>query len=622
MLMKKVLNITMVQQALRRLPIAFLIAGSGFLPNASAVRYTIDFKDKKGGGHIEASDLADFRDLINVLGPKKSLEDQKKYEFKFLIALGTKIPGTGLRFEHIVESGDNSKVTIVLKDGILEDQEAKKLLDGVKMSFNIEFINCSGTLDLNEDLKEHAERIYFEKCDFKTVANCFKNAKLLQFVDTKITPEDRRLGILKPTKVQVGGTNTVLRPLKDVVIFERNEFSDTTLAPKNGRLGIGKTTTVGIDGNNKFFPYNMSLEIKRNNKDDAQYKSKITELEEEIKGKDSTISNLRAKVQELEQNEISNLRARVQELEKNEISIRNELVVTIRNRNKEQEILSSLYKTTQKQLEDAKRNNQTNKTVIEEMKGRNAQLRKENEKLSKKQGRTEGYAKNLEASKSELEAINKKLEADNIALREEILKSSETVRTAKETLKKFKDLQERNERLLKASHNNSDEIESLTKNIREKDRKIRELEALLGIASSFINNVHPLLRDLKENDEYIRNALVKVGYGEEVKKFNQSLRKLYEAGKERKKQHKSGWIDFNFEEPFSVLDDDDNDETYRKNKTIYRGRGNLYGRGCRGRGGYRGNCRGRGCGSKPMINKPRGGKRGGDQRDPFDSDNH
>ena len=137
------------------------------------------------------------------------------------------------------------------------------------------------------------------------------------------------------------------------------------------------------------------------------------------------------------------------------------------------------------------------------------------------------------------------------------------------------------------------------------------MEALFGITSSFINNVHPLLRELKKNDEYIRNALFKAGYGEEVKKFNQSLGKLYEAGKERKKQHKKcDWIDFDFEEPFSVLDDDDNDETYRENKTIYnRGRGNFYDRGYRGRGGYRGNYRGRGCGSKPMINKTRGGIR-------------
>ncbi len=610
--MKKVLNISTVQQALRRLPVAFLIAGSGFLPNASAVRYTIDFKDKKGGGHIEASDLAGY---VKLLDPTSVT----------LLNQTSRIPILGLDFESVAQTQalfKNSKETgvkhervnpsdpgstIVLKNGTLDVQEAKKLLNGVKASFDIEFINCSGTLDLNEDLKENAETIRFDKCDFKTVANCFKNAKLLQFIDTKITPEDGRLGILKPTKVQVGGTNTVLRPLKDVVIFERNEFFDTTLAPKNGRLGIDKTTTVGIDGNNKFFPYNMSLEIKRNNKDGEQYKLKVTELEKEIKGKDSTISNLYTTVQTLE---------------RKEANTRKELIETILNKSKEQGILSSLYKTTQKQLEDAKRNNETYKSMIENMKKKNAQLKKENERLIK-QGSTKKRIGGLEASKSELEAINKKLEADNNALREEIRKSSETVRTAKETVKKSEDLQRQNEWLAKTSNNKSGEIESLRKDIKEKKRRIRELESFLGIAGDFINNVHPLLRDLKKNDEYIRNALLNAGYDKEVKKFNQSLRKLYEAGKERKKQHKSGWIDFNFEERFSVLDDSDNDETYRENKTIYnRGRGNFYGRGCRGRGGYRGNYRGRGCGSKPMINKPRGGKRGGDQRDSFDSDNH
>jgi len=611
--MKKVLNISTVQQALRRLPVAFLIAGSGFLPNASAVRYTIDFKDKKGGGHIEASDLAGY---VTLLDPTSVT----------LLNQTSRIPILGLDFESVAQTQalfKNSKETgvkhervnpsdpgstIVLKNGTLDVQEAKKLLNGVKASFDIEFINCSGTLDLNEDLKENAETIRFDKCDFKTVANCFKNAKLLQFIDTKITPEDGRLGILKPTKVQVGGTNTVLRPLKDVVIFERNEFFDTTLAPKNGRLGIDKTTTVGIDGNNKFFPYNMSLEIKRNNKDGEQYKLKVTELEKEIKGKDSTINNLYTTVQTLE---------------RKEANTRKELIETILNKSKEQGILSSLYKTTQKQLEDAKHNNETYKATIEDMKKRNAQLKKQNEDFVKNQRSTKEHIKGLEASKSGLKAIKEKLEAENNALREEIRKSSETVQTAKKTLKEFKDLQERNERSLEASHNKSDKIESLTKNIKEKDRKIRELEALLGIAGDFINNVHPLLRDLKKNDEYIRNALFNAGYDGEVKKFNQSLGKLYEAGKERKKQHKKcDWIDFDFGEPFSVLDDDDNDKTYRENKTIYRGRGNFYGRGYRGRGGYRGNCRGRGCGSKPMINKPRGGKRGGDQRDSFDSDNH
>ena len=371
---------------------------SALISTASAVRYTIDFKDKKGGGHIEASDLADFRDLINVLGPKKSLEDQKKYEFKFLIALGTKIPGTGLRFEHIVESGDNSKVTIVLKDGILEDQEAKKLLDGVKMSFNIEFINCSGTLDLNEDLKEHAETIHFKKCDFKTVANCFENAKLLQFIDTKITPEDGRLGILKPTKVQVGGTNTVLRPLKDVVILERN----------------GETL---CNSENK--PEKKTEEVAAENIELKKRYEKLKKLSEEA----------------VQNNE--NLRKEIQNLQKQMKTLEEDHKKKVENMQRSWEKAQSKNKRIQRinKLEEEnnklkKSNNELEKRIdelqvyLQNIKKTVALVVKKNEEskaLEDKQREMESKILDLERRNSDLERRNSDLERKNSVLEERIL---------------------------------------------------------------------------------------------------------------------------------------------------------------------------------------------------------
>ena len=213
--MKKVLNISTVQQALRRLPVAFLIAGSGFLPNASAVRYTIDFKDKKGGGHIEASDLAGY---VTLLDPTSVT----------LLNQTSRIPILGLDFESVAQTQalfKNSKETgvkhervnpsdpgstIVLKNGTLDVQEAKKLLNGVKASFDIEFINCSGTLDLNKDLKKYADSIRFQDCKFETASDCFKGAKVLQFFGTTLEPLNGQLGFDEDAEVGADNGSFVL----------------------------------------------------------------------------------------------------------------------------------------------------------------------------------------------------------------------------------------------------------------------------------------------------------------------------------------------------------------------------------------------------------------------------
>ena len=65
-----------------------------------------------------------------------------------------------------------SEITIVLENGILDASEAEKLLSGIHGAFDIEFISCSGTLALNEDLKKHATLIRFQDCKFKTAPNC------------------------------------------------------------------------------------------------------------------------------------------------------------------------------------------------------------------------------------------------------------------------------------------------------------------------------------------------------------------------------------------------------------------------------------------------------------------
>ena len=638
--MKKNLGITVAQRMLKPSFLALIIAGSRFLTTASAVRWTVNFKDREGGAYIKSSDLVDFKDLINAWGAKKSREDQNRHEAGLIRALIHKIQGIGLSFKKHLDSDDNSKVTILLKDGILKNQEAKKLLNGVKMSFNIEFINCSGTLDLNEDLKNYADLIRFRNCKFKTAPNCFKGTKALEFLNTNLTPTDGWLGIDKTTEVGADKISFVLPQnvwLVNAIALEQKGKS--IAEPSNKNLGSISNNVIESEKNfetetssrmqdvdNKLLSLQMQYdclneelkEIKRNNKDDVQYKSRITELEEEIKRKDLIIGNLKAEVKRLENNKES---------------IRKELVDTIHNRNKEQEVLSSSYKATQEQLEDAKRNNETYKTVIEEMKNKNAQLKKENEKFLKNSKCAKNRMEVLETSKSKLEAINEKLEADNNALREEIRKSSETVQSAGKTLMEFKNLGNNNRRLKENLMKKKDEIKILKENREAGNGRILELESLLTVASNFINTVHPLLQNLRKSDEYIRNTLSEIGYDKEAKKYNQSLKKLYESDEERKKRDKKGhWIDF--DKLFPILDDHDdnegekeekekeNDETYWGGNPIYRGRRNFYDRGYRGNGSYfRGNYRGRGNGQM-RINRGRGGKYGGEQRAPFNSEDY
>ena len=416
--MKKVLNISTVQQALRRLPVAFLIAGSGFLPTASAVRWTIDFKNKQGGSHIMEKDLTIYTAIIrdwrawNIQRTLKWSEFSKtewmtetgqmlmrQYLYNPLIEQ-SKATGT----VHECREDNSSEITVVLRNGILDAREAKKLLKDAGAPFNAEFVNCKGVLDLNENFRKHAKSIRFDDCEFEIAANCFKDTKVLQFYNTKLTPKDGRLGISKSTEVQFDTDSWILPwelPLVSAICLEQNGKS---IAGNNPDKNTGKVSNGVIESEKPFetktdsHPRDSEKELsspqtrhdrlgkepaetKIQKEDNESCKAKIRQLEEEVKEKDRTIDGLRAKLGESE---------------KNEKDARHGLLETLRSRNKESGMLVSSLEGAQEDLQAAQCRNRMLENTIAGMKERNAQLKRENDKLLKNKTKCETRMKDLE----------------------------------------------------------------------------------------------------------------------------------------------------------------------------------------------------------------------------------
>ena len=235
MFMKKIPNVITAQRILKPSLLVLIIAGSGFLPNASAVRWTVDFQNKQGKC-IEASDLAGFVTILNapesdrvILSLKNFVQTRDFFE---------KSKEAGVEHEQTNRFAPGR--TIVLKNGILYASEAKKLLSGACGAFDIEFINCRGTLDLNEDLKKYANSILIQDCEFETASDCFKNTKHLKFSDTTLTPENGRLGIDENAEVRFGGNNKVSpynMPLEIVLALEQRGEMPCVPNDKSERTG-------------------------------------------------------------------------------------------------------------------------------------------------------------------------------------------------------------------------------------------------------------------------------------------------------------------------------------------------------------------------------------------------
>ena len=539
MFIKKIPNVIMAQRILKPSLLVLIIAGSRFLPNASAVRWIFNFEGKQ----IKASELDIYKEMLNF-GDKNPIPETDEGKYKLtedwffacydFVKKNTEKMCTAETASAVKKDG-KSRITIVLQNGTLDVEEAEKLLYGVGMSFNIEFINCNGTLKLNEGLKEHAKSILFRNCKFETAPDCFKNTKKLTFLGTTLTPENGRLGIVKPTEVAADKKSFFSKKICTLVDAISSEQGRSIVDPFNKNLGSfnmqdvdDKLTSLqkGCDSLNKELE-----EIKRNNKDGEQYKLKVTELEKEVKNKDLIIENLKAI--------IKNLKTEVKRLENNEESTRKELVKTILNKNKEQEASSTLCK----QLQDAESKNDKCKGTIENMKAQYTQLKKENERLSKILRRTEGCVKGLETSKSELKAINETLKKENDALKEKIRKSSETVQSAEKAIEGYKKLKKANENLRGDKEKANDKIDELQKDI-------KTLKKHYKIAIKWANYNVSLIGKMKEREiiSSIKAFLQEMEYWKKQREIQNKL----EGNEDSKnlKTRKGRWSEF---DPMSFI---------------------------------------------------------------------
>ena len=666
--MKKVLNITMIQRILKPSLLVLIIAGSRFLPNASAMRWKSDFRNKP----IKASDLNIYTAMLNF-GEDHPLWEVDKGLFMSTTDWGSACDSFIKEIEKVRtaetsgivqkdERDGKSEITIVLENGILDVLEAKKLLSGIHGAFDIEFINCSGTLDLNEDLKKHANSINFQDCKFETAPNCFKNTKHLKFSDTTLTPTNGRLGFDKNASIDIYHSFAFVfsrtMQLDNAIVLEfaaQNPNKKQESVPNNvieSKKNFKTEITPRMEGVKEQLSslqeqYNLLKrefeEFKCNNKDVEQYKLEVTKLEKKVEEKDRIIGDL--------SKELKNLQKTKEIMKEAREKIEKKLSTTVAENNKQQKDLSFLYEKTRKQLEDAECNNKMYKEMIDEMKKKNEKLKKKNEKLSKDRS---GAMNDLKVSNEKLEALNKELEGKNTELKEKIDNQNETVALANKMVKKYNDLEKEIERLKENSEKKSDSLNEILQQVKTKDKEISKWKKMYATVIDWMKYAHNLITvDLKENAPGTTNILHTKGYSAEIKKLKSAIKEI-ENGDFKKKDKKGQWIDL--DEIFGQKVDDngqeededeivwrrgrgrggyhgndrgreeneyqeekkENDKT-REDKTVYKKRrGNFYNSGYRGRGGCRGNnYRGRGNRSEPMVNIPRGGKQGG-----FNSYNH
>ena len=501
------------------------------------MRYTIDFKDKKGGGHIEASDLAGY---VTLLDPTSVT----------LLNQTSRIPILGLDFESVAQTQalfKNSKETgvkhervnpsdpgstIVLKNGTLDVQEAKKLLNGVKASFDIEFINCSGTLDLNKDLKKYADSIRFQDCKFETASDCFKGAKVLQFFGTTLEPLNGQLGFDEDAEVGADNGSFVLPQnmwIMNAIVWEKaknrsqNKTTTNFETEKTAHMENIKEQLSSLQ--TQYNRLNKELEeIKRKNKEDsAQYKLEVTELKEKAKEKDRVIGALGKEIEKLE-------KERKRE--------KDNFVEIMTSKGNKESNLFSLCEMLQTQLKGAIGTNKMYETNIKNMKDINMKLKKENESLIRNQGSTKERIDGLKASNLKLEAIKGKLEAENNALKEEIWKSSETVRWAQEAVKRNKKLTKENEELRDAKEKANSTVKKLNKDIETLTKRCE-------IATKWANDNVSLIGDMRKlrTIDNVKVFLNEAGYWKKQRETKKKLEEN-EDSKNLKTKKKGKWLEF------------------------------------------------------------------------------
>ena len=390
--MKKIPNVITAQRILKPSLLALIIAGSRFLPNASAMRWTVDFKNKQGGPYIEASDLKIYTKALNF-GEAHPLEEIGEGTFMpsvdWLLAYSNSVEEIAemrtAETRGVVredEDDGRSENTIVLENGILCASEARELLRGVYGAFDIEFIKCSGTLALNEDLKKHANSILIQDCKFKTAPDCFKNIKHLKFSDTTLTPENGHLGIDKTTEVCFEGNNKVLMLLETVLVLEQSGKMPCVPNDKSERTG------------------EEVAKLKENYEKMKELNRKLLNGKQEQR---QTIEALKDKIAKMQKAREEDMRKPREKYEKKMKNFENKLKEELKRRDKDIEAKNKRIKDLEEHTEGSK--NACAKAVAK-IKELEALVEDKQRKLEDKQRELEGKNFDLTSGKNKAPAIS------------------------------------------------------------------------------------------------------------------------------------------------------------------------------------------------------------------------
>ena len=391
MFMKKVLNISTVQQALRRLPVAFLIAGSGFLPNASAVRYTIDFQGK-------AVDPQKCECFFNLLG-KYAYYSPKDYWSRF------NSENCKLSIENKEE---DDSCDVVFKNGSITKEESQKFPEANVDSLT--FDGCKGKLDLSEVFQRSVGKILMKECNFTIAENCFKYTKNFEPNNSKLLLENGLFSI--PDEIEDWSGNA------RIILPKRAEFANNTTLeaplsiPFNAAVSVLQhcLCTLGY--------YYGHIEFEEFSSIRAENERLRKELESVRKEHKAEIEKLRGDLdkEKVKRNSsVNHLQAQIKDAQKACKKTKEEL----KEKNLKVATLLGAVSVAQNEFETAKvekeKCEKTNAALEEKI--RNFKIKCKS--LESNKDKLNAQIENLRGLNSELEKANKNLGKENDELKEE-----------------------------------------------------------------------------------------------------------------------------------------------------------------------------------------------------------
>ncbi|MBR1843607.1 MAG: hypothetical protein IJ793_01910 [Opitutales bacterium] len=521
--MKKVLNISTVQQALRRLPIAFLIAGSGFLPNASAVRYTIDFQGK-------AVDPQKCECFFKLLGDYKYYSP-KDYWSRF------NSENCKLSIENKEE---DDSYDVVFKNGSITKEESQKFPEANVDSLT--FDGCKGELDLSEIFQRSVGKILMEKCNFTIAENCFKYTENFEPNNSKLLLENGLFSI--PDEIEDWNGNA------RIILPKRAEFANNTTLEAPLSIPFKAAVSVlqhGLCTLGYYYGHIEFEEFSLIRTENEKLRKELESVREEHKAEIEKLQRNLDKEKDKRISGVNSLQAQIKDAQKACKKTKEEL----KEKNSKVATLLQALSVAQNEFETAKfekeKCEKTNAALKEKI--RNFEIKC---KLLESSKKNLGFQmKELQASNSELKKANENLGKENDELKEEISRRLETIQLAEEAVKRNKELTKANEKLRDAKEEANNTVKKLNKDI-------KTLKKYCKITTEWADYNVSLIGDMKKLGT-IGNVKVFLNEAGYWKKQQETKEKL-EGNEDSKnlKTKKGKWLEF---DPISFINNTELNES-------------------------------------------------------------